>query len=623
MRKLIIISSETENPTVWTDGSKLQTILGHMYDPAYDQKVKVKGRPVPVSAYQADDYRILMQVGHWSKEEHQKLALQFLEKGKESAKLWDKLANEASMQTFGRPYQITDYKVSGIARDEYSPEFKELLRKAITRNGACRTLATLHLQCAKNFGRYQAKANDITAEILGKLSGMRYGNYKYTAEEWIEKTGADPRMLGTLIDIRPNGLCGWTKRAEEAYKETQRGIKQNWAALGIKTSSRSLSSNDFQSKLKSVHDPLGVLCPKCHEMQPEVPEDATFRSCGHCGYEATLFHVKGIKHGSKPMFLGTDGKWYASIRFKKLPEAKSGEWGSVEPMAFESMKRASNYINKMSPAQFNQFDEMVIVNSKTMANRVQNTMASTMNLVQWETAVIKHIGKMIGADYTDAQGIFEVYEMRNRGVISDNHNNNMSSQNMAKLILAKQKKSIATVASSVTIEKSQGEFRVPAKDGYEDGACYTEDKQDAIDTAKHIWGSDVQIKFRSVPEFVGGKYEKHRPTTASEDNYDAALEAFMAHIKLRRDKENATMKGHMAEYYQGPKLEQGGVWDRLVVTNGGSGSVYCFIKKENGDIYKAASYKAPAKNKARGNIYNVEDYVKKLNSVYGMQYSFS
>jgi ribosome modulation factor len=59
----------------------------------------------------------------------------------------------------------------------------------------------------------------------------------------------------------------------------------------------------------------------------------------------------------------------------------------------------------------------------------------------------------------------------------------------------------------ITIEKSQGEYRVPAKDGREEGACYDTDKESAIGTAKKIYGDDVEIKYRSVPEFVGGKYE--------------------------------------------------------------------------------------------------------------------
>jgi len=64
----------------------------------------------------------------------------------------------------------------------------------------------------------------------------------------------------------------------------------------------------------------------------------------------------------------------------------------------------------------------------------------------------------------------------------------------------------------ITIEKdsSTGEYRVPAEDGYEDGAYYTADRVDAIDTCKAMHGKDVVITFRSVPEFVGGKYEKYR-----------------------------------------------------------------------------------------------------------------
>lgn len=65
----------------------------------------------------------------------------------------------------------------------------------------------------------------------------------------------------------------------------------------------------------------------------------------------------------------------------------------------------------------------------------------------------------------------------------------------------------------VTIEKSSvtKEYRVPSEDGYENGAAYTDDKQEAIAIAKRVFGSDCIIKFRSVFEFCGGKYEKYRP----------------------------------------------------------------------------------------------------------------
>lgn len=70
---------------------------------------------------------------------------------------------------------------------------------------------------------------------------------------------------------------------------------------------------------------------------------------------------------------------------------------------------------------------------------------------------------------------------------------------------------LLTESKVITIEKSNGEYRVPSEDGYEDGAHYTDDKDDAIAVAKKVFGSNITIKFKSVFEFVGGKYEKYRP----------------------------------------------------------------------------------------------------------------
>lgn len=65
----------------------------------------------------------------------------------------------------------------------------------------------------------------------------------------------------------------------------------------------------------------------------------------------------------------------------------------------------------------------------------------------------------------------------------------------------------------VVIEKdrSTGEYRVPAPDGREEGASYTDDKQDAIDTAKAMYkGKEIKIAFRTVAEFVGKKYQTEK-----------------------------------------------------------------------------------------------------------------
>lgn len=55
----------------------------------------------------------------------------------------------------------------------------------------------------------------------------------------------------------------------------------------------------------------------------------------------------------------------------------------------------------------------------------------------------------------------------------------------------------------VTILKNTStcEYRVPGPAGTEAQAYYTDDKRDAIGTAQHMYGKDIQIGFRGVPDF--------------------------------------------------------------------------------------------------------------------------
>jgi hypothetical protein len=51
----------------------------------------------------------------------------------------------------------------------------------------------------------------------------------------------------------------------------------------------------------------------------------------------------------------------------------------------------------------------------------------------------------------------------------------------------------------VTKDPSSGEYRVPSPDGSEKGAYYTDDKEDAIGTAKNYMykGKSINIRFKS------------------------------------------------------------------------------------------------------------------------------
>jgi len=49
-------------------------------------------------------------------------------------------------------------------------------------------------------------------------------------------------------------------------------------------------------------------------------------------------------------------------------------------------------------------------------------------------------------------------------------------------------------------------------------------------------------------------------------------------------------------------VEYGRKFAKIIHTSWGSGSVHCFVEIANGNIHKAATYKAPQKNGLRGNI---------------------
>jgi len=63
----------------------------------------------------------------------------------------------------------------------------------------------------------------------------------------------------------------------------------------------------------------------------------------------------------------------------------------------------------------------------------------------------------------------------------------------------------------------------------------------------------------------------------------------------------------------GVEFEPGSKYVKVVkISAGGSRSVHSFVEKETGAIWKAASWKAPAKNFARGNVFDAGTYLNRL-----------
>jgi hypothetical protein len=48
------------------------------------------------------------------------------------------------------------------------------------------------------------------------------------------------------------------------------------------------------------------------------------------------------------------------------------------------------------------------------------------------------------------------------------------------------------------------------------------------------------------------------------------------------------------------------------ISGGGSRSTFCFVEKENGNIWRAASWRAPARNFIRGNVFDQASYIDRV-----------
>ena len=63
----------------------------------------------------------------------------------------------------------------------------------------------------------------------------------------------------------------------------------------------------------------------------------------------------------------------------------------------------------------------------------------------------------------------------------------------------------------------------------------------------------------------------------------------------------------------GIEFEAGSKYVKIVsISGGGSRSVHCFVEKANGNILRAASWKSPARNFIRGNVFDQASYINRV-----------
>lgn len=96
-------------------------------------------------------------------------------------------------------------------------------------------------------------------------------------------------------------------------------------------------------------------------------------------------------------------------------------------------------------------------------------------------------------------------------------------------------------------------------------------------------------------------------SAANLSNFSAALEAFMIFLNERSVAEKLRMYPESSIPADEFTFTLGGKYLKIVREGRGgstSKSVYCFVKMEDGSIWKAASWKGPARNFSRGSLYS-------------------
>lgn len=98
----------------------------------YHQKIKIKGVKEPVDIFSAPGgpRNILKALSKdtWSSSEHRDLAIKHFTASMCFQEIYSAKLDEAMMALCGRKFEVSDYKISGIGRDEFSEEQKTELR---------------------------------------------------------------------------------------------------------------------------------------------------------------------------------------------------------------------------------------------------------------------------------------------------------------------------------------------------------------------------------------------------------------------------------------------------------------------------------------------------------------
>lgn len=141
--------------------------LSDLKDSLYNTPVKLKGYnggvTISTAHGDADKARVLIQLQPaMTRSQHASLARGFTTLSDHLDAEWNREIDEAAMETWGRPWRPTDYRISAIGSDEFSNERKNKLRTFAQGATKAKYIAQGHEAAAKS-------------RLLAKTAGFSYG----------------------------------------------------------------------------------------------------------------------------------------------------------------------------------------------------------------------------------------------------------------------------------------------------------------------------------------------------------------------------------------------------------------------------------------------------------------
>lgn len=122
--------------------------------PAYHEAIQLPKYNGKVTVFQAlsgtDGARVLRQAKpDWSQDDHLTLAsLHQMESAKQQMR-YSTLLDAAAKETLGRPFQVTDYRISAIGSEAFSDTMKVELRQAAHARSYHAIVARAHMTAAR------------------------------------------------------------------------------------------------------------------------------------------------------------------------------------------------------------------------------------------------------------------------------------------------------------------------------------------------------------------------------------------------------------------------------------------------------------------------------------------